>query len=177
MDSGPIELSKLEKMLTKSIWRPRGGPIWTFVCPLCRVTRRLPFRNKLGGGFQVFQLVLTTLAFLIAAWPWFGWRGLVSFVPFCIVFEAIYRWRRRAALACRECGFDPFLYKIDLQGAKREIEEHWKRKFAEKGIAYPLKKGEKPPLPPVGGDALPDESRNSRPAVLPPNTKETPLDR
>ena len=43
-------------------------------------------------------------------------------------------------LACPHCGFDPYLYLADVKLARQEIEEHWKRKFAEHGIPFPSPK-------------------------------------
>jgi hypothetical protein len=76
---------------------------------------------------------------MLATWRWFEWKGIVSFLPFWLVFEVFYRARVRAALSCDQCGFDPILYLVDVKRARREIEEHWKKKFAEKGIPYPVR--------------------------------------
>ena len=75
--------------------------------------------------------------FMILTWKWFSWRGIASFVPFWTVFEVVYRLRMRAALACNQCGFDPYLFAVDEKRARQEINAHWRRKFAEKGIPYP----------------------------------------
>jgi hypothetical protein len=40
-------------------------------------------------------------------------------------------------LACNHCGFDPYLYLIDVPRAREVVENHWRKKFAEKGIPYP----------------------------------------
>ena len=58
-------------------------------------------------------------------------------MPFWAIFEVIYRWRTRALLPCKECGFDPYLYLIDPELAKKEVEDYWKKKFDDKGIPYP----------------------------------------
>ncbi len=70
-------------------------------------------------------------------WPWFGIKGIVIFLPLWLGFESFYRTRVRAAAACDQCGFDPYLYAQDVDLAKREMQAHWRRKFAEKGIPYP----------------------------------------
>ncbi len=74
---------------------------------------------------------------MVATWRWFEWRGVVSFVPFWLIFEAVYRARCRGILNCTQCGFDPYLYLIDTRRARAEVESHWRKKFAEKGIPYP----------------------------------------
>jgi hypothetical protein len=88
-----------------------------------------------------FQVALTAVIFTLAAWPFFGVKGLVSFIPLWIGFELIYRTRARAALSCRNCGFDPYLFWVDAQRAKAEVQTHWKKKFLEAGIPFP---GEEP---------------------------------
>lgn len=60
-------------------------------------------------------------------------------VPFWISFELIFRTRMRGQIHCPNCGFDPFLFVTDEGLAKSEIENHWKKVFAEKGIPYPQK--------------------------------------
>lgn len=85
------------------------------------------------------QLVLTSIVFALATSHWFSWKGIVVFVPLAIVFEIVYRSRARVALNCPHCGFDPYLYLTDIKRAREEIEAHWRRKFAEKGIPYPEK--------------------------------------
>ena len=121
----------------KSMWQ--GGPsqLWSFICPLCRANRKVPFQPKLGGKWRVFQIALTALMFMVLTWRWFSWRGIASFVPLWTVFEVVYRLRMRAALGCDQCGFDPYLFAVDPERARQEIDAHWRRKFAEKGIPYP----------------------------------------
>ncbi|MFL5812764.1 MAG: hypothetical protein ACJ763_04250 [Bdellovibrionia bacterium] len=91
---------------------------------------------------------------MLATWSWFEWKGIVSFFPLWSVFEVIYRARVRAALACDRCGFDPYLYLIDVPRAREVVENHWRKKFADKGIPYPSK----PSLNPSGAPA------NAKPA-------------
>lgn len=81
---------------------------------------------------------------MLATWNWFEWKGVVSFLPFWTFFEMVYRSRVRAALACTQCGFDPYLYLIDVPRAREVVENHWRKKFAEKGIPYPEKSAAKP---------------------------------
>jgi hypothetical protein len=90
------------------------------------------------------QIGLTAIVFMLATWSWFEWKGIVSFFPLWTLFEGIYRSRVRAALACDRCGFDPYLYLIDVPRAREVVENHWRKKFAEKGIPYPEKNVGKP---------------------------------
>lgn len=120
--------------MIKSIWRDRSQNLWHFLCPLCKSARRVPFRAKPGSPGQIFQISLTALIISYLTWPWLNWKGLICFVPLWIAFEAIYRWRRRAALTCPQCGFDPFLFLIEEKWAEREVKSYWKKKFEDWGI-------------------------------------------
>lgn len=71
------------------------------------------------------------------SWPYFSWKGVVSFIPFWTLFEMIYRIRVRTLLSCETCGFDPYLFRINLKKAGGEVEQHWRKKFAARGIPYP----------------------------------------
>ncbi len=126
----------LEVAARKTIWNDQGEP-WSFICPLCEADRRVRFNPHPANFKYIAKVALTSLIFMFAAWPWFHWKGLVVFVPLWAVFEFTYRWRMRAAIICPHCGFDPYLFSIDMDWAKEEIEAHWRKKFEEKNIPYP----------------------------------------
>lgn len=121
----------------KTFWKERSSNIWSFYCPCCRSPRRVPFRPKPGGFRHYSQVAITAAFFTAVCWPTFGIKGVISFVPFWIIFEAVYRGRVRALLACSQCGFDPFLYMTDVGRARDEIRTFWRGKFAEKGVPFP----------------------------------------
>jgi hypothetical protein len=122
----------------KSFWRDRTRRIWSFYCPLCHVPRKIPYQPR-PGLTHMAQIGLTSLILMLAGWNRFEWKGIVVFLPLWMFFEIAYRTRVRAALACSQCGFDPYLYLIDVQRAREVVENHWRKKFAEKGIPYPEK--------------------------------------
>jgi hypothetical protein len=123
--------------VSKSFWKERSSEIWSFFCPQCKIPRRVPYRAKPSLKHYA-QIGLTAAVFTLATWTWFNWKGIVVFLPLWVVFETLYRSRVRAALSCEQCGFDPILYLVDVKRARQEIEDHWKKKFAEKGIPYPV---------------------------------------
>lgn len=114
-----------------------GSNLWTFFCPLCRTNRVVTLKPKFGTPRHWLQLGITAATFTAVCWPLFSWKGVVSFFLFWAIFELAYRLRVRAELSCRQCGFDPYLYLTDIPRARKEIEAHWRRKFAEKGIPFP----------------------------------------
>lgn len=126
--------------LPVSVWRERKTDVWVFFCPLCKADRRLPFQPGFGRRRQVLQIGITSSFLSLLSWKWFSWKGIVWVLPVWMFYEGLYRWRTRGALRCSGCGFDPYLLKIDQKWAKREIEEFWKKKFAEKGVPVPASK-------------------------------------
>lgn len=123
------------KNLKTKFTRPHNHP-HDFYCPLCRIKRRIPLKpNPTAKHFA--QVFLTAVVFMIATFSFFGFKGIVSFVPFWVVFEALYRMKVRALVPCQHCGFDPYLYLQDRHLAREEVELYWKTKFGEKGIEYP----------------------------------------
>ena len=121
----------------KSFWRERNGALWSFICPLCRVERRLPLGPRPGTLKHFFQIGLLTVVFAILCWSKLSGRGFIAFIPFWSIFEVLYRWKLRILLPCSQCGFDPYLFSSDVKRAQQEVEHHWRKKFADKGIPYP----------------------------------------
>ncbi len=134
----------------KSYWKQQSREHWKFYCPYCGTQRRVAFQPR-PQAKHYFQILLTTFAFTTAAWNWLSFKGIVAFIPFWAVFEVIYRFRVRAALACDQCGFDPYLFLVDQNRAKVEMEMHWRKMLQKKGVPFPEKRKSgrviKEPLP------------------------------
>src|SRR4051812_22277389 len=107
----------------KSMWRERHSKPWSFFCPQCRAPRKESQHPDPGRLGNYARVGLCAAVFMLATWKWFEWRGIVSFVPFWAVYELYYRSRIRGMMACPHCGFDPYLYLVDSQLARKEIEE------------------------------------------------------
>lgn len=122
----------------KTLWQARDHKCWSFFCPLCRATRKVSLKPRPAARHYA-QLGLTAVALMLAGWSFWEWKGIVSIFPLWIGFELIYRMRARAHLNCPHCGFDPYLYLVDVKRAREEIDSHWRKKFAEKGIPFPEK--------------------------------------
>ncbi len=125
---------------SRSIWKERFTRNFEFYCPMCTTPRRIGMNPRPGSLIHFGQVGITSIVIAILAehfYPWIGWKGLVSFLPLWIGFETIYRGRVRAKVTCSKCGFDPVLYLVDVEKARGAIQEHWRKRFAEKGIPYP----------------------------------------
>lgn len=127
----------LDSLPKKTVWKEKRSDPTHFYCPNCRVRRVLRAPLNPGSRSHFLQIGLTAIVFTMLTWPFFGVKGMVSFVPIWAIFESLYRVKGRAVLACTECGFDPFLYKVDVDRARKTIEDHWRKKFADQGIPYP----------------------------------------
>jgi hypothetical protein len=123
-------------MNLKTVWKGSTPKAWAFICPICRIHRRVPIsaNPRLKHYFQIF---LVAAFFTLIGWKVFKWKGLFSFIPFWIVFETIYRWNARAILYCKQCGFDPYLFMVNTEAAKQEVAAHWRKKLEAKGLSYP----------------------------------------
>jgi hypothetical protein len=107
---------------------------WQFYCPLCGCTRRASQSPTPDRWIHWARVAVTSALLTVFLWPWLKWNGLLTFLPLWIFFEAAFRIRLRAELACDQCGFDPILYLSDVNRARREVDDFWKRKLgAETG--------------------------------------------
>jgi hypothetical protein len=138
----------------KVFWKEKGTKPYSFICPLCTSQRKIPYQPRPTPRHYV-QIGLTAACLMLLTWPIFGWKGFVSFIPLWTVFEILYRGKVRGALSCPQCGFDAYLYMVDVKRARTEVESHWRKKFADKGIPYPEKPQPlEPPTPPSSGVLL-----------------------
>jgi hypothetical protein len=83
---------------------------------------------------NIAQLGLLTATATFLAWPFFGEKGIAMLFPFWAGFEFFYRLRKRQALICESCGFDPFLYKQDVQKARAKLRQHWEKRIANENL-------------------------------------------
>jgi hypothetical protein len=104
-----------------------------FFCPLCKHHQSTNSINKVKLKHH-FQLALATLAVTGVTWPIFGEKGLFLYFFFWLAFEFAYRLRKRQALICESCGFDPFLYKQDVQKARAALKKHWEHRIETENL-------------------------------------------
>lgn len=110
---------------------------YRFYCAQCRSERHLDFSPHPHTLKRYFQVGLTAGVFAWATSPFFGWKGIVSFLPFWVIFEIYFRIRVRAVMACPNCGFDPYLYMTDLEQTRAAMERHWRAKYEAAGVPFP----------------------------------------
>jgi hypothetical protein len=110
----------IEKYLNKK-------PFWEFICPVCKTVRRSTYwpspRPK-----HYLALIIFTIFITYVFWNYTGLKGLFLFFVFWPIFEFFYRLFARQALICPHCGFDPYLYKYNVDLARKKIEDFFKEK-------------------------------------------------
>lgn len=104
-----------------------------FFCPLCHYHQSTNTIQRLSVK-HLGQLLLLTATVAFVSWPIFGAKGLTLFFPFWGAFEIAYRMRKRQALVCESCGFDPFLYKQDVQKARSALKQHWEKRIQNENL-------------------------------------------
>lgn len=114
--------------LKRSLWKERGLNDYRFFCPLCKAPKRLSYHPRFGAGRQLLQIFLTAFVVALLTWNFLKWKGIVWIVPIWGGYEFIFRSKKRIDLKCVECGFDPYLFLLDEQSAKKEIQSHWEKK-------------------------------------------------
>lgn len=119
-------------------------PYWEFICPVCKKERRT-FYWPSPRRRHYAQLTAAVVALTAAVWPFVGLKGAFLFFPAWALMELIYRARARQSVICPYCNFDPYLYKHDVELARKKVEEHFaakkraieERKRAKSASSYP----------------------------------------
>jgi hypothetical protein len=109
-----------------------------FFCPLCKYHQSTSTIQRVQLKHHA-QLGIVTLALTLLCYPFFGWNGLLLYLPLWGGFEFFYRLRKRQALVCQSCGFDPFLYKQDVNKARAALRQHWETRIERENLFANLK--------------------------------------
>jgi hypothetical protein len=127
--------------VTSSYWKKIEQSGFKFYCVGCNRERRIHLPARIGTPLFYFQILLTTMLLTLVTFPWFGWKGIAFFIiPVGLVFEGIYRMKMRSVMVCPDCDFDPILYLVDQKKAAHQVEQVWRKKFEQRGLAYPEKR-------------------------------------
>lgn len=121
--------------------------LFAFYCPLCRKPRASQIRPEVGTLKHFLQVGILTAVVTLALYPWFDWKGVVSFLPLWVIFEVSYRSKVRQSLKCLNCGFDPVLYLKDVGLARKEVESFWQEKLKTQDIKAGVGAAQQPSPP------------------------------
>jgi len=109
-----------------------------FFCPLCHYHQSTSTISKVQLKHHA-QIAVLTVATALLTFPLFGFSGVALYLIYWTGFEFFYRLRKRQALVCESCGFDPFLYKQDVTMARKALRRHWETKIEKENLFSNLK--------------------------------------
>lgn len=123
-----------------------------FFCPLCHNHQVTSISSKLNWREHA-RIMALTLALTFVLWEILAGATLLAYMVIWAVYEFVHRTRKRTALVCRTCGFDPFLYKQDVQKARVAVRQFWEDRIEKEGLYRGIKlknyRTAPPPAPPV----------------------------
>lgn len=103
-----------------------------FFCPLCCSRQRTNTIDRMGLRHHV-ALLTGTLVFTLLFWQIFGIKAIATYVVYWAIFEAVYRMRKRNEFVCKNCGFDPFLYKTDVVKMRAQVKDYLQNRILNEG--------------------------------------------
>ncbi len=109
-----------------------------FFCPLCKYHQSTSTIDRVQLKHHA-QIAVFTAAITLLTYPIFGLNGIMLYLVFWAGFEFFYRLRKRQALICQSCGFDPFLYKQDVNKARKALRAHWETRIEKENLFANLK--------------------------------------
>ena len=153
----------------KPLWKEKHSNAYGYFCAYCNTKRVIGLHPSPWKPRYLFRVAVTSALFMLATWPIFDWKGLVSFVPFWIAFETVYRLKFRQAVVCHVCGFDPILYVKDRNAAKELVRAKYREAYARKGIPFP----EDQPISPRSSATRQSTTRSAQSQQIrrPPSTR------
>ncbi len=96
-------------------------------CAFCRSPRRVPSSKRIGLRHIVGAFLAAALT-MVLIWQEFDPRVLMVFVVFVASAEIFVQIRWRMSLSCRQCGFDPVIYKKNAEVAAEKVKDHLLRR-------------------------------------------------
>lgn len=108
-------------------------------CAFCKSPRRIS-RKKNISFMNVIAAGLASMVLMLALWQQFDPRVIIVFVVCLAVAEVFVKLRWRLSLVCRQCGFDPVLYKRqpDMAAQKVKMQLDLRKQGAQYLLAKPL---------------------------------------
>ncbi len=89
-------------------------------CAFCK-SHRLIYRKRNVSAINVFATALIASAFMFLLWHKFDPRVVVIWMMCVSAAEIFIKVRWRLSVVCRQCGFDPVLYKTHPDLALKKV--------------------------------------------------------
>lgn len=108
-------------------WQNRCMPFFkpknNCYCAFCKTPRRI-YRKKSISFMNVVGSALASVVVMMALWQQYDPRVMIAFVVCLAISEVFVKLRWRLSMTCRQCGFDPILYKKDHVAAAAKVKMH-----------------------------------------------------
>lgn len=122
----------------KNGFQLNSGRKVTFFCPLCHYRQGTNSIEKMTL-WNHLQLGALTLTVTLLFWDIFQSKGLFLYFIFWGAFEFTYRLRKRDAVVCESCGFDPYLFVRDKKLARQALKKHWEKRIETENLFSGIK--------------------------------------
>lgn len=96
-------------------------------CAFCRTPHRIYVKKGIGAK-EILSALLLSLSFMWGIWGAWSLRAIPIFLATLFVGEWIAHFRWRLALVCRQCGFDPLIYKQSPARAAQKVKDFLDRR-------------------------------------------------
>jgi hypothetical protein len=91
-------------------------------CSFCSLPHRVYSQKHVSAfGLASFALISVVVSYL--AWQEFRWLACVLFLALSAWSEFVHSMRWRQSVNCKNCGFDPFVYKQNPDNAAKMVNE------------------------------------------------------
>ena len=121
-------------------------------CAFCRSPKRVPSSKRIAFRHITGAILAASLT-MVLIWREFDPRALMIFVVYLAIAEVFVQIRWRMSLSCRQCGFDPVIYKKNAEVAAEKVKDHLlRRKQDPRYLLYeplnlPVRRIPPPPQP------------------------------
>ena len=90
-------------------------------CAFCKTPRRVARKRNISV-LNVLASLVASAVIMMAIWQQFDPRVMIVFVVCVALAEVFVKLRWRLSVPCRQCGFDPILYKKDHVEALKRVQ-------------------------------------------------------
>lgn len=99
-------------------------------CAFCKTPHRI-YKKKGIGFFHLSISLLLTVSFMWGYWGTWHLQAIPILLISLFLSELLTHFRWRLALICRQCGFDPLIYKKNPQLAASKVKTFLVRRKTE----------------------------------------------
>lgn len=102
-------------------------------CAFCKTPHRVYPKKGIGATHLLMALTLT-VCFMWGYWGTWNLQAIPILLISIFLSEVITHFRWRLALICRQCGFDPLIYKKNPNLAAKKVKHYLERRKLDPGF-------------------------------------------